>query len=70
MEKLLINKERCKSCALCILACPPKILKIGEEINGQGYFPIVLTDESKCKSCGLCAVVCPDVVFEIYKDAG
>jgi 2-oxoglutarate ferredoxin oxidoreductase subunit delta len=67
MAKVSILAERCKSCGLCIIACPQGCLKRRDKINSQGYFPVYLSDEEKCKGCALCAIVCPDVCFEIYK---
>ena len=33
----VIDARRCKSCGLCVDACPKGVLAIGTEINGQGY---------------------------------
>lgn len=61
-----INEERCKGCALCVRACPLKIMKLAEEkINANGYHPAYLSDEAKCVSCCACALTCPDMCIEI-----
>ncbi|MFQ8736568.1 MAG: 4Fe-4S binding protein [Bilophila wadsworthia] len=31
----VIDARRCKSCGLCVDACPKGVLAIGTEINGQ-----------------------------------
>ena len=67
MAKVEIYEERCKSCGLCIIACPKDCLERGGEINSQGFFPVYLACEEKCSGCALCALVCPDLCFEIYK---
>ncbi len=41
MAKIEIDRERCKGCGLCTIACPKALIKIGEEINRQGYFYVV-----------------------------
>lgn len=64
MAKLLIKKDWCKSCGLCIGACPQEALIIGEKVNNKGY-KHVKVDDKKCVQCGICYNVCPDYVFEI-----
>jgi 2-oxoglutarate ferredoxin oxidoreductase subunit delta len=67
---LLIDRERCKGCSLCVYACPQQVLQLSPTYNARGYRPVIL-DESKnqCSGCGICALVCPDVVFTIYREA-
>ena len=67
MIKVEIYAERCKSCGLCIIACPQECLERGSEMNSQGFFPVCLVNQEKCRACALCALVCPDVCFEIYR---
>ena len=64
MEKLYIDKSRCKGCALCIEACPRGALHFGEHVNQKGY-TTVEAEEDKCVACGSCYLVCPDAVFEL-----
>lgn len=67
LNKLSIDKNRCKGCALCVQVCPKNILYIdNRRVNGLGYYPVAA--EEGCIACGFCAVVCPDIVFSIYKD--
>jgi len=65
---VVINKEGCKSCSLCIPECSRGIIKISEEINRMGYHPIYIEDMSKCIGCTLCAIICPDSVIEVYRE--
>ncbi|MGZ3525717.1 MAG: 4Fe-4S dicluster domain-containing protein, partial [Thermodesulfobacteriota bacterium] len=41
MSKIEIDQERCKGCGLCTIVCPKTLIKIGGEINRQGYFYVV-----------------------------
>jgi 2-oxoglutarate ferredoxin oxidoreductase subunit delta len=66
-KKLMIDTQRCKSCALCIDQCPKGALSIGGELNKAGYRNIV-SDGEKCSVCGLCYSVCPDYVFSIVEE--
>lgn len=66
-NKLVIDKDRCKGCALCVQVCPKNTLYIDREmVNALGYYPVVASEG--CIACGFCSIVCPDVVFSIYKD--
>jgi len=66
--RVVIDAERCKSCELCISACPQEIITLADDLNSKGYRPAVLLDpEHKCTGCALCAVVCPDACITVYR---
>ena len=54
MPKLVINANFCKACGYCVMFCPKKILKPGEEINAAGYPFVVQTDPESCIGCAIC----------------
>ncbi|MFW6306422.1 MAG: 4Fe-4S dicluster domain-containing protein [Bacillota bacterium] len=68
LEKVNIEKERCKGCHICISACPQNVLKVSTNNNKKGYYPAEVVDIDECISCGICALVCPDVVISVYRD--
>ena len=69
MNKVSVKKETCKSCGLCIEACPKKVLGLdGEYVNAKGYRPAAAVNEKDCIACGICIVACPDVAIQVYKD--
>ena len=68
--KVIIDRELCKGCLLCLRACPVKVLSADTELNSSGSHPSKVTDEDKCIACGNCYEVCPDVCIEIFEVEG
>ena len=75
--KVVINREMCKGCYLCIRACPVKVLEKDTELNSTGTYPVKWTGSeivgnnsvgnNQCIACGNCYEVCPDVCIEIFE---
>jgi 2-oxoglutarate ferredoxin oxidoreductase subunit delta len=63
--RVLIARERCKGCELCIEFCPRDVLVRSEQFNAKGYhYPVVTRDE--CVNCRLCVTVCPEyAIFSV-----
>lgn len=57
---LLINREWCKGCGICIAFCPKEALFIDEEGKAE-------KDMSNCTSCGVCETYCPDFAIAVVK---
>ncbi|MCM1022380.1 MAG: 4Fe-4S binding protein [Muribaculum sp.] len=65
---VVINKERCKGCDLCVAACPTNVLELHtKEVNDRGYHYAYTVNPEKCIGCASCAIVCPDGCIEVYK---
>ncbi len=64
---VVIDKERCKGCGLCIDACPFDVLGFSNEYNSSGYNVATMVHPEKCTACMICAQVCPDVAIEVYR---
>jgi NAD-dependent dihydropyrimidine dehydrogenase PreA subunit len=56
---LILDSEECKGCALCVSACPPKVLSLAEALNHNGYHPVTYAG-SGCTGCGICFLACPE----------
>ncbi len=69
MSCIVINKEKCKACYLCIDECPKKLLKVGSETNSLGNHVVEFNDPNhECLGCAMCATRCPDLaITEVYK---
>ena len=56
---LRIDANECKGCGLCIEACPPTVIKMGDEINHYGYRTAEYSGAG-CTGCGICFMACPE----------
>ena len=54
-----IDAKECKGCGVCVEACPPKILKLSEDLNSYGVHPAHYLGDG-CTGCGICFYVCPE----------
>jgi 2-oxoglutarate ferredoxin oxidoreductase subunit delta len=70
--KIVIDRERCKGCLLCIEVCPNSNIEEDKALNKKGYSPArfkEISEEGKkgCTGCAQCATVCPEVAIEVYR---
>ena len=56
---VIVNSEECKGCGLCVAACPPKVMRLGELLNRYGYHTAEYLG-SGCTGCGICFFACPE----------
>ena len=54
---IVVDKERCKGCGVCVVNCPTEAIALSHEVNGKGYNFLSLN----------CATVCPDSVITVYR---
>lgn len=69
MGRIVIDKNRCKSCKICMEICPKHLIHPSDETNAYGVHYAEFCDEEKnCIGCAMCAQSCPDVaIVEVYK---
>lgn len=68
--RILVNEAYCKGCALCVGACPQKVLELASvRLTSKGYHPAQLKTAG-CTGCGICAVVCPEAAITVYRETG
>jgi len=56
---LRIDTDECKGCGLCVEACPPKVIRLSEELNHYGYRTATYVGAG-CTGCGICFMACPE----------
>ena len=69
MSYIKIDKNKCKSCYLCIDVCPKKLIEKSDEIGKTGEKIVKFHDgNSQCIGCAQCALVCPDIaITEVHR---
>lgn len=68
MDRVVIDKNRCKGCELCIAACPRSVLVMSDDFNKSGYHYSVFKNKDRCNSCTSCAIICPDACIEVFRE--
>lgn len=69
MAYIVIDEKKCKSCYLCIDACPRDLIEISEKTGITGNFTVKFNKEKgACTGCKSCAISCPDLaITEVYR---
>jgi 2-oxoglutarate ferredoxin oxidoreductase subunit delta len=62
-----VDMDRCKGCAVCVVACPFDVLALAREVNAKGYPYASTAHPDACTGCANCAVVCPDSCITVYR---
>jgi 2-oxoglutarate ferredoxin oxidoreductase subunit delta len=65
---IIIDKDRCKACHICISVCPRQIIHISDNINqfGYNYADVIVAKAHECTGCKSCAIMCPDIAISVY----
>ncbi len=60
-KALVLNREWCKGCRVCVEFCPTDALALDELEKAKLAYP------EKCNGCGLCELYCPDLAIELRR---
>jgi 2-oxoglutarate ferredoxin oxidoreductase subunit delta len=65
VAQIVIDRNRCKGCELCVNVCPQKVLAISRDTNARGQNVAFLAEPKRCIGCRLCCITCPDVAIDM-----
>ncbi len=66
---VVLLKDRCKGCGICVEFCPTHVLVMGHHLNPKGYHPPEIAKPEDCSGCDLCGLFCPDLAIHGYRTA-
>ncbi|MFV0398098.1 MAG: ferredoxin family protein [Bacteroidales bacterium] len=65
---VVVNRERCKGCNLCVESCPTQVLSLDpRDVNNIGYHFAYMKNPDDCIGCASCGLVCPDGCITVYR---
>jgi 2-oxoglutarate ferredoxin oxidoreductase subunit delta len=59
LKDLLINREWCKGCGICVALCPKQVLELDVKEKSTVIRP------GDCICCTLCELRCPDLAITV-----
>ena len=64
---IIVDRERCKGCEVCLASCPFDVLRLATEVNSRGYNYAEMAEPDKCTGCASCSIICPDSCITVYR---
>jgi len=64
---IYVDENLCKSCGLCVAACPKGVLAISDKVNKRGYNYVQPVHPDSCIQCSLCEHICPDFAICVHR---
>jgi 2-oxoglutarate ferredoxin oxidoreductase subunit delta len=62
LKEIVINRDWCKGCGVCIHFCPKDVLE------KDAFDKVVATHPENCTCCKLCEIRCPELANEIITE--
>jgi len=62
--EIVINREWCKGCGICVHFCPKKVLEL------DNFDKAVAVRPEDCICCRMCELRCPDLAVTVETEEG
>jgi 2-oxoglutarate ferredoxin oxidoreductase subunit delta len=62
LKELVINRDWCKSCGICVKYCPTQVLELDRQDKATAVRP------EDCICCRMCELRCPDLAIEVITE--
>lgn len=59
LKELVINRDWCKGCRICVKFCPKQVLELDDKDKATVMRP------EDCICCKMCELRCPDLAIEV-----
>ncbi len=63
--EIIIDREFCKGCGLCIEVCPRDVLALSKERGTAGFLVPEGVKPEACTKCMMCELICPDFAIVV-----
>jgi 2-oxoglutarate ferredoxin oxidoreductase subunit delta len=64
LQQLIINRDWCKGCGICVKFCPTQVLELDDRDKAVCVRP------EACICCRMCELRCPDLAVEVIIEQG
>ncbi len=64
LKEIVINRDWCKGCDICVQFCPTKVL----ELDSADKSTVIRPEDCIC--CRICELRCPDLAIEVLIEKG
>lgn len=65
MKPVVVFKEKCKGCDICVNVCPSGTLSMIEDLTSVNTKVAFVYKEENCIGCNACELNCPDFAIEV-----
>ncbi|MEM0134730.1 MAG: ferredoxin family protein [Thermoplasmatales archaeon] len=66
--EVIIDRDLCKGCEICVDKCPFGVFELSNTIGGYGVPIPEATRVDKCTGCNVCVIFCPDMSITVKRE--